>query len=182
MSWNTPGHRTLISRGILKSYDASGGQHLATISGLKGEEFVRVPRLQQWGQTGYPPIGSHVLFVRLGDGSDRATILGIDHADYGPKDLQEGQKALYDHHGNRLVLAGDKTDLHAVAALRIDGKDVVIKGASSITLDVDGVEVKITGRGVAITGGTITHDGHAIDKTHKHTGITPGGALTGPPS
>lgn len=182
MSWNTPGHRTLISRGILRTYDASGPQHLATISGLKSEEFQGVPRLQQWGQTGYPPIGSHVLFTRLGDGSDRVTILGIDHADYGPRDLQAGHKAIYDQSGNILKFAGAQAALHASAALRIDGVDIVIQASNSLTLKVQGVAMKITGEGVAITGGVVTHDGHAIDKTHKHSGITPGGALTGPPS
>jgi len=182
MPWNTPGHRTLISRGILKKYDASGGQHLATISGLKGEEFQGVPRLQQWGQTGHPPIGSHVLFVRLGDGSDRATILGIDHADYAPKDLQPGHKAIYDQNGHFLKFAGSQGTLHSPANLRIEGVDIVIEASSSLTLKVGAVTVTITGGGVAISGGTVTHDGRSIDKTHKHTGVTPGGALTGVPA
>ena len=36
--------------------------------------------------------------------------------------------------------------------------------------------------GETVTGGTVTHDGKDIGKTHKHTGVTPGGALTGVPA
>ncbi|KWT89361.1 MULTISPECIES: phage baseplate assembly protein V [unclassified Variovorax] len=34
---------------------------------------------------------------------------------------------------------------------------------------------------VTYTGGTITHDGHAIDKTHVHSGVSTGGSNTGAP-
>jgi len=34
---------------------------------------------------------------------------------------------------------------------------------------------------VTISGGTVTHDGVAIGKTHKHSGVSAGGAETGNP-
>ena len=161
-----PHHRTLISRGLLKEYDATGDQHLARVTGLKGEELAQVPRLQQWGQSGNPPLGSHVLFIRLGGGSERATIIGIDHADYSPKDLAAGEKAIYDANGNIIKLTGSK---------------LAVTGASQILLTVGGVSLKITSAGIDITGGYVKHDGHLIDKNHVNTGVTPGASNTGPP-
>jgi phage baseplate assembly protein gpV len=50
-----------------------------------------------------------------------------------------------------------------------------------MVITVGGVALTISGSGVAVTGGTITHDGTVIDKTHLHTGVVHGGDLTGAP-
>lgn len=50
-----------------------------------------------------------------------------------------------------------------------------------ITLTVGGVTLKVSSSGVDITGGTVKHDGKDIGKTHKHTGVTAGGGISGPP-
>ena len=62
------------------------------------------------------------------------------------------------------------------------GGTLLTLDASGATIVAGGVTFKVTGSGVAITGGTVTHDGKDIGKTHKHTGVTPGGALTGVPA
>ena len=50
-----------------------------------------------------------------------------------------------------------------------------------LKLTCGGATFEFTGGGFKQTGGSITHDGHAIDKTHKHTQVVVGGALSGPP-
>lgn len=57
---------------------------------------------------------------------------------------------------------------------------IELKGGG-LKVTVGGVSVDITGDGVTFTGGQIDHDGHLIDRTHVHTEVTPGGALSGPP-
>jgi len=47
---------------------------------------------------------------------------------------------------------------------------------------IGGVSMTLTGDGVTIVGGAVTHNGKNIGDTHEHTGVTPGGALTGPPA
>lgn len=132
-----PAYRALVSRGKLLEYDATGSQHLARISGLKGEELTGVVRLQQFGQSSSPPIGSHVVFVRMGGASERATILGIDHADYGPRDLAAGEKAVFDKAGNEVRLANG---------------GLTVKGASKVTVSVGGMTVTVTGSRVDLGG------------------------------
>ncbi len=52
---------------------------------------------------------------------------------------------------------------------------------SGATVTVGGTSFALTSAGFQQTGGTITHDGTVIDKTHVHTGVSVGGAETGPP-
>ena len=75
-------------------------------------------------------------------------------------------------------VSGDATQIRSD-----DGKQVIsLKPGTGMTLTCEGVSIAMTSDGVAFTGGTVTHDGKNIGSTHKHSGITPGGALTGEPS
>lgn len=70
-----------------------------------------------------------------------------------------------------------KGDEHVVTFgnVRIDLK------SDSFMVAVGGASVTISSAGVKFEGGTITHDGQKIDKTHKHIDVEPGGGRSGPP-
>lgn len=53
---------------------------------------------------------------------------------------------------------------------------------STLYFESGGVSMTISAAGVAITGGTVTHNGVNIGSTHVHTGVTPGGSNTGTPN
>jgi len=60
--------------------------------------------------------------------------------------------------------------------------DVMVKlVAGGLTLTVGGVSFHFSAEGFTQSGGTIKHDGVTIDKSHNHTGVVPGGGLSGPP-
>jgi hypothetical protein len=58
---------------------------------------------------------------------------------------------------------------------------MVVKG-DMLDITVGGTNVKISGEGVTMTGGKVTHDGKNIGSTHIHGGVIPGGADTDVPS
>lgn len=68
-----------------------------------------------------------------------------------------------------------------------DGPEAVLtKGSSRVVIGDSGVTIK-TGTlkieaAVEITGAGVTHNGHDIGASHKHTEVEPGGALSGPPA
>jgi len=83
------------------------------------------------------------------------------------------------------------------AALSQSGDEHILSlGSVTVRLIDDGLELKVgdtivsfTGSKVGIRtahldvdGSSITHNDHEIGSTHKHTGVMPGGALTGPPA
>jgi phage baseplate assembly protein gpV len=67
-----------------------------------------------------------------------------------------------------------------------DGPEAVItKGGSKILIADGKVEITadVTIKGdLAVEGSSVTHNGTDIGDTHEHTGVEPGGALTGPPA
>jgi len=64
-----------------------------------------------------------------------------------------------------------------------DGQHVIdLNPASGLTLTSGGVSMALTPGGLAITGGTVTHNGKNIGSTHTHNGVVPGGGNTGTPN
>lgn len=63
-----------------------------------------------------------------------------------------------------------------------DGSAFFSFDGSGLYFSCGGVEVAITGAGMSITGGTVTHNGVNIGDDHTHTGVTPGGGISGPPA
>ena len=61
------------------------------------------------------------------------------------------------------------------------GELTIEKTDGGMTLSVGGTRWSFTGAGLTQTGGQIDHDGHRIDKTHRHTETATGPSLSGPP-
>jgi hypothetical protein len=51
-----------------------------------------------------------------------------------------------------------------------------------LLLEVGGTSWRFSADGKDQTGGYSKHDGHSVDKTHKHSGVVHGGELTDPPA
>ena len=158
--------KVFVSRGLLKDYDAGGPQHLAGISGYSGEIIPDTVRMQQFGQSSSPPVGSHVLFMRLGASSDKVMLIGIDHPNYGPRDLASGEHCVFDAHQ------------HSVE-LRADG--LLIKAPDKIVFSVGDISLRIDKTGFHFEGGPIFNDGVNIGSTHVHSGVSSGPTHTGVP-
>jgi phage baseplate assembly protein gpV len=57
---------------------------------------------------------------------------------------------------------------------------LTLKG-DALTFSIGGATFRFSSVGFEQTGGAMRHDGVAIDKTHLHTGVFPGGGISGPP-
>lgn len=87
-----------------------------------------------------------------------------------------------DGEAHKLTFGDVTIDLNSSAlTFTVGGATVVVNG-SGMTITVGGTTFALTAAGFTQTGGTITHDGKVIDKTHTHTGVAVGGAETGPPA
>lgn len=62
------------------------------------------------------------------------------------------------------------------------GDASVLVTASAIKLTVGATSITVTAGGVSFGGGSLTHDGTNVGKTHVHGGVTSGPANTSPPS
>lgn len=82
------------------------------------------------------------------------------------------------------LMRGGRTDANPAPHDKA-GEAAIGAGATRIVIGPDGVritgDVTIEGR-TAITGPALTHNGTDVGDTHAHTGVTPGGDTTGPPT
>lgn len=74
---------------------------------------------------------------------------------------------------------GDDADRTYFGA--VDGSSRLAFGSGYVGITVGGVKFEVTASGVAITGGTVTHNGVNIGATHVHGGVLVGGADTAIP-
>jgi phage baseplate assembly protein V len=159
--------RTMIRRATLVETDDTGSQQKMMLRGLRGERFENVMRIQSFGDSSVPMPGSEAILLSLGGRSDRPVVLGFEHKDHRPTGYAPGDRVIYDGHGN-------------IASLVQAHYRVV--HSQMIEHVVGGVTVTQTSAGVAITGGTVTHNGKNIGATHVHGGIVPGPANTDVPA
>ncbi len=59
--------------------------------------------------------------------------------------------------------------------------DEFVVNVGGMTIRVTGAGIEITGE-VAITGAVLTHNGKNVGSDHAHSGVMPGGGVTGPPT
>lgn len=67
-------------------------------------------------------------------------------------------------------------------AIAFVGLDATGEGSDAIELKMGGVTLEVSGGGVAITGGSVTHNGTNIGDTHTHGGVSSGGSNTAGPN
>lgn len=157
--------RAMLRQVTLTSVDDTGTYQRAAVKGFAGESIPDAVRLQHFGFHAVPPVGSKGILASLGGRAERPYILGVEHDAHRPKGLGAGSAAIYDAQGGVLSIVNKAANFVG----------------TSFTFTCGGVKMVLSASGLAITGGSITHDGHLIDKTHVHTGVVPGSANTGAP-
>ena len=88
-----------------------------------------------------------------------------------------------DQESEHVLTYGDWRITLKEQSLKFECGDLTLeKTNSGMSLAVGGTTWSFTSAGLTQTGGQIDHDGHRIDKTHKHTDVMSGPTLTGPPA
>lgn len=146
------------------------------ISLLSDETRDNVERLQNYGFSSNPHPGAEAVAVAVGGSRNHAVVIVCDDRRYRLTGLAEGEVALYDDLGSKIVLKrGNVIEVTAATKVRVVSPLVEMTGALTVTGLVTGQA------GLAINGGTVKHDGVSIGKTHVHSGVTVGLANTGAP-
>lgn len=160
--------RGIVRRVVLKNINDDGETQTASVEVAPGIWRDKVEIMQPYGlATSAPEDGALALAVAVGGNEDDIVLLPVGNPSARMGGLKAGEAALYNQHGDGIVVGADGT--------------ISIQAGASIVLKVGGVTVTISASGVAIEGGTITHDGVVIDKTHIHNGVVPGSGTSGPP-
>lgn len=172
-----------LLRYILVETDDSGAQQFVKVTGLMGQTIGKAVRDLPFGFSSHVPPGGEGLVAAMGGGHDRAHVHGPQHPKWRPRKLPVGATRIHDASTTNHVHidSGTLRVQHASRVLLKVGDDVTITmNGNSITAAVGGISLRIDAGGFHFTGGAITHDGHRVDKTHKHVN-SGGSGLSGVP-
>jgi len=91
----------------IKTYDdkeqqqlEAWGRHNERYGGTTGKNAV--PRVQHYSLTNHPPNGSQGVTLNLNGNPDNSMMIGMEHPQYRPKNLAEGEFKLYEMWGGYL--------------------------------------------------------------------------------
>jgi phage baseplate assembly protein V len=95
---------------------------------------------------------------------------------------RESGEFLVDAKSKATVKVSDTTAVVEDGTITLKVSDTTITVTDGkIAFAVGDTKLEITSGGAVFTGGTVKHDGKAIDKTHVHLGVTAGGGVSGVP-
>lgn len=177
------GIRGIVSRAVVRKTSDSGEMQTADVTTHHKVDRDGVEIVQPFGVASRPRSGG--LMVVLAVGGDQGDLVGLPIG--LPEDrlggLEEGETAVYGADGSRVhVKADGSIDVKAQTLVTVDVNGTTIKVEDgTITSSAGGTTLTQSGDGFAFEGGTITHDGVPIDKTHVHTDTEPGGGTSGVP-
>ena len=128
--------------------DDSGPEQLISGKALQGEAFeppFQLVRLQDHGVSSHVPNGSKAIaFFPFGDGK-RGYVFGVESDEHRPKNLKEGETAIYDRKGNKTTYKnedGVERDL-GDRDETIKGKKVTIEASEELIVKVSGMILRV---------------------------------------
>ena len=166
----------MAARAVVRMVDDIQARQRLQLEILADELQDDVERAQDYGFTSHPLPGCDGFLLCSGGSREQAVAVAVDDRRYRPRDLAPGEVALYTDEGDRIVLKrGRVVEVTAGARIRVDAPEAEFTGSVRIngTLAVQG---DIT------FAGAVTANGKRIDDTHTHTGVQPGGGVSGVPA
>ena len=177
-------------RGKVARVQAGGGVQKIQVEGLDGETVQDLEHAENFGFTSNPPAGSDCVVVPLGGKTSHGIIVTTTNGAYRITGLSDGETAVYNADGAKIVLKKgrvieidcDKLNIKAPSGVNITSE----KGECSAVLTAQG---QINGNGgMAVQGGSgttftgnvdmvgdlnttgaLTNNGKDVGSTHKHT-------------
>lgn len=115
--------------------DDTGKQQLLRGKGRKRELFGstshKLVHTARFGYSSRPPRGSQGLAVSLNGNPDQMFVVHVEHPDYRPTDLEEGETRVYGYNGNYAYLKADGSIVlkcSGAASITLSGGDIILNG------------------------------------------------------
>lgn len=197
----------LLGRAILTAIDNAGNTQKMQITVLSNETISDVERFQEYGLETYPFTDAEPLAVFLNGNRDHGIVLCVHDRRYRPKDLVEGEAALYTDEDQ--LTGGCRVHLKRGQIIDVKGKELnlmmidkqteVMKEKNiNATIKIEEItprktvtastEFKVDSPQVALSSAWgalrsfIDERFIALFNVHVHSGVTAGGANTAVPT
>lgn len=168
----------IVTIGTVKAVDAANGLLQVDLDGPESEwipwTVSRAGGDRSWWA---PEVGEQVVVAAPSGDLGGAVVLGSLYQD----DYPEPATSLDVHriiYSDGTIVEYDRAAHQLLANL---GASKIQASRTEIVLQVGSAKISITSSGIAITGGTLTHNGKNVGEAHTHSGVEPGSASSGPP-
>ena len=177
-------------RGKVARVQAGGGVQKIQVEGLGGETVQDLEHAENFGFTSNPPAGSDCVVVPLGGKTSHGIIVTTTNGAYRITGLSDGETAVYNADGAKMVLKKgrvieidcDKLNIKAPSGVNITSEKVECSAVLTAQGQINGNGGMAVqgGNGTTFTGnvnmvgdlhttGTLTNNGKDVGSTHKHT-------------
>lgn len=177
-------------RGKFARVQAGGGVQKIQVEGLDGETVQDLEHAENFGFTSNPPAGSDCVVVPLGGKTSHGIIVTTTNGAYRITGLSDGETAVYNADGAKIVLKKgrvieidcDKLNIKAPSGVNITSEKVECSAVLTAQGQINGNGGMAVqgGSGTTFTGnvdmvgdlnttGALTNNGKDVGSTHKHT-------------
>ena len=177
-------------RGKVARVQAGGGVQKIQVEGLDGETVQDLEHAENFGFTSNPPAGSDCVVVPLGGKTSHGIIVTTTNGAYRITGLSDGETAVYNADGAKIVLKKgrvieidcDKLNIKAPSGVNITSAKVECSAVLTAQGQINGNGGMAVqgGSGTTFTGnvdmvgdlnttGALTNNGKDVGSTHKHT-------------
>ncbi|HFC8496494.1 TPA: phage baseplate assembly protein V [Neisseria subflava] len=177
-------------RGKVARVRAGGGVQKIQVEGLDGETVQDLEHAENFGFTSNPPAGSDCVVVPLGGKTSHGIIVTTTNGAYRITGLSDGETAVYNADGAKMVLKKgrvieidcDKLNIKAPSGVNITSEKVECSAVLTAQGQINGNGGMAVqgGNGTTFTGnvnmvgdlnttGALTNNGKDVGSTHKHT-------------
>ena len=177
-------------RGKVARVQAGGGVQKIQVEGLDGETVQDLEHAENFGFTSNPPAGSDCVVVPLGGKTSHGIIVTTTNGAYRITGLSDGETAVYNADGAKMVLKKgrvieidcDKLNIKAPSGVNITSEKVECSAVLTAQGQINGNGGMAVqgGSGTTFTGnvdmigdlnttGALTNNGKDVGNTHKHT-------------
>lgn len=177
-------------RGKVARVQAGGGVQKIQVEGLDGETVQDLEHAENFGFTSNPPAGSDCVVVLLGGKTSHGIIVTTTNGAYRITGLSDGETAVYNADGAKIVLKKgrvieidcDKLNIKAPSGVNITSEKVECSAVLTAQGQINGNGGMAVqgGSGTTFTGnvdmvgdlnttGALTNNGKDVGSTHKHT-------------
>lgn len=161
--------RLIAGKAVVKGVKDSDGIQVVQLSALAEESLDKIPRIQDFGFSSNPPVGSEAIILSLGGSRENVVAIKVDNRDVRIKNLASGETVIF---------TDDGTFLH----LKKNGQ-VHLKTATKATVEAPDAEftgnLKVTGN-LHVVGTTHLEQAVQADQTVNATVGVGAGYYTGP--
>lgn len=186
--------RLMVARGVVNLINDAGGLQQLQVEALDSEPLDGVERVQNFGMTSHPPRGSMPVLVAVAGSRDHMVAVAVDSEDHRPRGLQEGESAMYNAHGVKLLFDQDGNatlnckNFIINASEGIQGNTPLANFSEALTVNgLFSFKAGLSGAGGGEMAGNFTHTGGSFTSngityhTHTHGNVEPGSGNTGGP-